>query len=124
MPDENKKLAPEKPDNIAEDGPKNIEKELTLSELDGVSGGVGFDAPYWFLDSIPDENLCKAWKLAFAIPQNFASWDEFKSYLAKPNFASAWMEAGRLEGISEREFLKICKQAMRIQTGQMDYPKF
>ena len=98
--------------------------ELTLNDLESVSGGVGSDIPYWFLDSIPDETLAKAWELAFCIPQNFSSWSEYDSYLAKPNFASAWMEAGRLEGISEKEFLRICKQVVKIQKGQMDYPTF
>ena len=55
-------------------------KELSLDDLNGISGGVGFDAPWEFLDSIPDEKLRKAWAVAFCIPQNFSSWAEFDSY--------------------------------------------
>ena len=99
-------------------------KALSLDDLNGISGGVGFDAPWEFLDSIPDENLRKAWAVAFCIPQNFSSWDEFNSYFAKPNFASAWMEAGGVTGISEKEFKNICRQAIKIQQGKMDYPTF
>ena len=92
-------------------------KKLSLDDLNGISGGVGFDAPWEFLDSIPDEKLRKAWAVAFCIPQNFSSWAEFDSYFAKPNFASAWMEAGGVTGISEKEFKNICRQAIKIQTS-------
>ncbi|MBP3892290.1 MAG: hypothetical protein J6D29_08950 [Solobacterium sp.] len=109
---------------MMDDNKNKNSKELTLNELDNISGGVGFDAPYWFLDSIPDETLCKAWKLAFCIPQNFSSWNEYSNFLTRPDLVRAWMEAGRLEGISEREFINICRQAMMIQKGKMDYPTF
>lgn len=99
-------------------------KKLNLEQMGNVTGGVGFDAPYEFLESIPDENLRRAWEVAFAVPRNYSSWEEYKTYLDKPNFASSIMRVGGVEGISEREFLLICRSAMLIQVGKMDYPTF
>ncbi len=99
-------------------------KKLSLEDLENISGGIGDDAPRWFLDSIPDDDLAHAWELAFRLPQNFSSWSEYGEYLRNPEVVKQWMEVGKVKGLSLSEFQDICVKVVKIQYGLMEYPTF
>ncbi len=99
-------------------------KELSLDDIDGISGGIGHDAPPEFLETIPDENLRKAWALAFAVAQNFKTWNSFMTTIEVPGCGSCYMEQAGVVGISEEEFKEICRKMMLIVQLRMEYPTF
>ena len=101
-----------------------ITQKLDLDDLEHVVGGVGYDAPYDFLDSIPDKDLRRAWAIAFAWPQNFDNWDSYSAIVRNDDNIASLMENAEIKGLSVREFKRICLQAMQIARGKADYPVF